>query len=114
VWDTEELYDLNKDPDEMVNLINDPAYLDRKVALRHALFAQLADTRGRHAVPYTEKTSAGVSYRDENGTRAADFPPEFYTAPNLPSKMNGLFPDSAAKVEADSKGEAYRPGRTAH
>jgi arylsulfatase A-like enzyme len=114
VWDTEELYDLNKDPDEMVNLINDPAYLDRKVALRHALFAQLADTRGRHAVPYTEKTSAGVSYRDENGTRAADFPPEFYTAPNLPSKMNGIFPDTAAKVEADSKGEAYRPGRTAH
>ena len=114
VWDTEELYDLNKDPDEMVNLINDPAYLDRKVALRHALFAQLADTKGRHAVPYTEKTSAGVSYRDENGTRAADFPPEFYTAPNLPSKMNGLVPDSAAKVEADSKGEAYRPGRTAH
>jgi arylsulfatase A-like enzyme len=114
VWDTEELYDLSKDPDEMTNLINDPAYLDRKNVLRHALFEQLANSKGKHVVPYTEKTSAGVVYRDQNGMRAADFPPEWYTAPNLPSKMNGLFPDTAEKLEADRKGEAYRPARPAH
>jgi len=114
IWDTEELYDLSKDPDEMTNLINDPTYLDRKNALRHALFAQLGNSQGKHVVPYTEKTSAGVVYRDKNGTHAADFPPEWYTAPNLPSKMNGLFPDTAAKLEADKKGESYRPSRPAH
>ena len=114
IWDTEELYDLSKDPDEMTNLINDPTYLDRKNALRHALFAQLGTSQGKHVVPYTEKTSAGVVYRDKNGTHAADFPPEWYTAPNLPSKMNGLFPDTAAKLEADKKGESYRPSRPAH
>ena len=98
----------------MTNLINDPTYLDRKNALRHALFAQLGNSQGKHVVPYTEKTSAGVVYRDKNGTHAADFPPEWYTAPNLPSKMNGLFPDTAAKLEADKKGESYRPSRPAH
>jgi hypothetical protein len=65
-------------------------------------------------VPYTEKTSSGVVHRDQNGSRAADFPPEWYVAPNLPSKMNGIFPDTAAKAEADKDGEAYRPNRSAH
>ena len=48
VWDTEELYDLSKDPDEMNNLIDDPAYFDRKLVLRHALFEQLSNSRGQH------------------------------------------------------------------
>lgn len=59
VYDTDELYDLAKDPDEMVNLINDSAYLDRKIELRKALYQQLADRKGRHVIPYGMRTSIG-------------------------------------------------------
>jgi arylsulfatase A-like enzyme len=111
VWDTEELYDLAHDPEEMHNLIDDPAWLDRKIALRKALFAQLADRRGSHSVPFTEKTSSGLVLRDQNGVHAADFPAEWYVKPNLPGKMNGLFPDSKPKLEADRAGRLYHPPR---
>lgn len=111
VWDTEELYDLTRDPDEMHNLIDDPAYFDRKLVLRHALFEQLANRRGQHVVPYTEKTSSGLVHRDVNGTHAADFPPQWYVQPNLPGKMNDLFPDTPAKAAADKSGQAYIPDR---
>ena len=112
VWDTEELYDLSKDPDEMNNLVDDPAYFDRKLVLRHALFEQLANNKGQHVVPYTEKTSSGLVNRDANGTRAADFPPQWYVQPNLPTRMNNLFPDTPAKAAADKAGRPYTPDRT--
>lgn len=41
--------------------------------------------------------------------KAADFPNDWYIEPNLPSKMNGLFPDSPAKVQADAEKRFYRP-----
>jgi arylsulfatase A-like enzyme len=96
VWDTEELYDLSKDPDELVNLIDDPAYRESRIALRHALFQQMANGEGRHVVPYTEKTSRGLSDRNASGPRAADFPPERYVAPNRPDRMKDLFPERPA------------------
>lgn len=111
VWDIEELYDLNKDPDEMRNLINDPAYLQTKIELRHGLFSQLANKGKDHVVPFTEKTSSGLVNRDEAGPRAADFPADWYVKPNQPGKMNGLFPDSEAKAKADAEGRAYIPQR---
>jgi arylsulfatase A-like enzyme len=111
VWDTDELYDLSSDPDEMHNLINDPAYLGRKLALRHALFEQLANSQGQHGVPYTEKTSSGLVHRNANGPRAADFPSEWYVQPNLPGKMNDIYPDTPAKAEAEKEGKTYFPNR---
>ena len=111
VWDTEELYDLSRDPDEMDNLIDDAGYFDRKLALRHALFAQLANTGGKHVVPYTEKTSSGLVHRDVHGTHAADFPAEWYVQPNLPTKMNDLFPDTHGKAAAEKAGKPYFPDR---
>ncbi|WP_211101450.1 sulfatase [Niveispirillum sp. SYP-B3756] len=111
VWDIEELYDLNKDPDEMHNLIDDPAYLQTKIELRHSLFTQLTNKGNDHVVPFTEKTSSGLVNRDQSGRRAADFPANWYVKPNLPTKMNGLFPDSEAKAKADAEGRAYFPQR---
>lgn len=111
VWDIEELYDLNKDPDEMHNLINDPAYMQTKIELRRALFTQLTNKRNDHVVPFTEKTSSGLVNRDQAGPRAADFPANWYVKPNLPTKMNDLFPDSEAKAKADAEGRAYFPQR---
>jgi arylsulfatase A-like enzyme len=111
VCDTEELYDLGRDPDEMNNLIDDAAYLDRKIVLRKALFDQLANKDGRHVVPYTQKTSSGLVNRDVDGTHAADFPPQWYVKPNLPTKMNNLFPDSPARRDADVAGKTFIPQR---
>ena len=109
VWDLEELYDLKTDPYEMHNLIEDPAWLDTKITLRKALFDQLGNSKGEHVVPYTRKTSSGLVHRKIDGTRAADFPADWYVKPNLPSKMNDLFADTPAKQKADAAGKAYRP-----
>ena len=84
VWDLEELYDLAKDPDEMNNLINDPAYAANRIELRRALYAALANGEGRHAVPFTERSGAGLTLRDRDGPKAAEFPPEWLAAPNRP------------------------------
>ena len=96
----------------MHNLIDDAGYFDRKLALRHALFAQLANTSGKHVVPYTEKTSSGLVHRNVDGTRAADFPANWYVQPNLPSKMNTLFPETPANAAATASGRSYHPSRT--
>ncbi len=108
VWDLEELYDLAKDPDEMNNLIDDPAHLATKIDLRRRLFAKMANGKGEHVVPYTQRYSAGLVQRDKDGAKAAQFPPQWLIAPNEPGRMNGIFPDSPEKAAADKAGQAYR------
>jgi hypothetical protein len=109
VYDLEELYDLDSDPDEMHNLIDDPSRLETKIALRKALFEQLADAQGRHAVPYTERFSRGVVRRDRDGTGAAPFPAEWLVEPNRPDRFDDMFPDSEAKLKAEREGKPYFP-----
>jgi arylsulfatase A-like enzyme len=46
IWDTNEFYDLKNDPDEMHNLIADPAYQDTIKALNHELYNWLESTGG--------------------------------------------------------------------
>ena len=94
VWDMEELYDLRSDPGETNNLIGDPLYYNKKVELRAALYRQLADSRGRHAIAYGERNGTGIIQRDANGTRAADFPESWYVFPNLPDRAQGMFPET--------------------
>lgn len=111
VWDLEELYDLEKDPLEMNNLIDDPAYLERKVDLRKRLFAALANNKGQHVVPFTERTSRGQVFRNLNGAEAADFPAEWLRKGDAPDIMHGLFPDTREKVDAEAAGRRYFPPR---
>lgn len=47
VWDTEELFDLQSDPQEQNNLIEDPELLGVKVDLRQQSYASLTDQQGR-------------------------------------------------------------------
>ncbi|HET6680853.1 MAG TPA: sulfatase [Gemmatimonadaceae bacterium] len=46
VWDLSELYDLEADPDERVNLVAVPAQAERVLAMRHRLFDLLEATGG--------------------------------------------------------------------
>jgi len=109
IYDLEELYDLANDPDEMHNLIEDPAWLETKIALRKALFGLLADSDGRHAVPFTERFSRGVVRRDRDGTGAASFPDDWLVEPNRPDRFDDMFPDSEAKEKAHREGRPFFP-----
>jgi arylsulfatase A-like enzyme len=113
VWDIEELYDLEQDPEEMHNLIDDPKYVRTKIDLRHRLFAALASSNGQHVVPYTERRSEGAVYRKQNGPGAAPFPPQWLKAPNDTNRMLGIFPDTPEKLEAQRTGKPYAPNRDA-
>ncbi|WNC73069.1 sulfatase [Thalassotalea psychrophila] len=77
IWDTEELYDLENDPREMKNLINDEKYLAVVVEMRKKLFDRLANNQGEHTVPFTEKFSSGAVYREGSRSKAAEFPEQW-------------------------------------
>ena len=104
VWDTDELYDLKTDPDEMRNLVNEPGWAAKKQELRLALYEQLADRNGRHVIPYGARLSIGAVRRDIDGKRAADFPAEWYVKPNPSDWLDPIMPDSPAKLKAQAEG----------
>ena len=109
VYDTDELYDLSKDPDEMTNLVDDPHYLQAKIDLRKALFDQLANTQGKHVIPYTQRLSIGSVRRNVNGTGAAPFPDKWRVEPNRFDRFEDIVPDSPAKEKAREAGKALLP-----
>ncbi len=110
VWDTEELYDLSTDPDEMHNLIDEPSWLQTKIEMRRKLFAGLANSKGEHLVPYTQRYSSGIVWRNEQGAEAAPFPDNWLKAPNRPDKLSGALPDSLAKLGVSEAGKGPRDG----
>lgn len=109
IYDLEELYDLASDPDEMRNLINDPAYLDDKIELRQALYDGLADNQQRNVIPYSQRRASGSVRRMQGGPRAADFPETWYVEPNRLDRLDDILPDSQAKQEAHNRGEPFAP-----
>ena len=92
IWDTDELYDMKNDPQEMNNLIDDPRYLNVKVKLRKALFARLAED-GEHAVPYTKKWSSGAVFRQVERSKAAEFPDAWLRKGNEKDLEKFFIPD---------------------
>ena len=80
VWDTDELYDLNADPQERNNLIADPAHADRVAKMNAALFKALQDSDGMH-MPLLEDRGTKFLHRKGDGGRAVDFPGRFYETP---------------------------------
>lgn len=73
IWDTDELYDIKNDPQEMHNLIDDRRYLNVKLELRKALYQRLEEG-GEHSVPYTKQFSTGAVFRQGDRSKAAEFP----------------------------------------
>ena len=77
VWDTDELYDLQNDPLETRNLIRDPSHRDSVTRLNAELFKTLRETGGMY-IPLAPDGGNPQNLRRRDGSRAADFPPDFY------------------------------------
>jgi N-acetylglucosamine-6-sulfatase len=77
VWDTDELYDLQNDPLETRNLIQDPSHRDSVTRLNAELFKTLRETGGMY-IPLAPDGGNPQNLRRRDGSRAADFPPDFY------------------------------------
>jgi N-acetylglucosamine-6-sulfatase len=75
VWDIDELYDLQLDPDEQHNLIFASEHQQRIKQMRADLHEMLAKADANR-VPFSHKRSMGANLRSESGSRAAEFPPQ--------------------------------------
>lgn len=93
----------------MRNLVDDPAYVGAKVALRKALYDQLADRTGRHVIPYTQRTSIGAVRRNRQGTGAAPFLDKWLVEPNRLDRMDDMIPDGKWKEDAHRAGRPFFP-----
>lgn len=77
IWDTDELYDLQADPEETRNLIRDPVQQERVKAMNQRLFDSLAQTGGT-TMPLLRDLSETFPLRKPDGSQQAEFPGEFF------------------------------------
>ncbi len=77
VWDLDEFYDLENDPDEQHNLIYDPQYQPLIAEYRRDLNQRLEEAQANR-VPFTAKRGLGAHYRLQSGSHGNDFPEKFY------------------------------------
>ncbi|MEZ5399877.1 MAG: sulfatase [Bryobacteraceae bacterium] len=80
IWDVDELYDLEKDPEEMYNLIFSAEHQRIASRMRSELFATLERTSGMQ-IPLFPDTNFVSNRRSPNASHAADFDSELYKTP---------------------------------
>lgn len=80
VWDSDELYDLQKDPEEMKNLIRDPAHAKVAAAMTQRLFEQLRQSNGLK-IPLLPDRGRQFYYRHLQRAPQGGFPKWFYETP---------------------------------
>ena len=73
VWDHDELYDLQDDPEELQNLIHSEAHQSLVREMRQRLHEKLADTDGLQ-IPLGRKLNHGSGLRSAVGSERAEFP----------------------------------------
>lgn len=75
LWDTDELYDLQADPEEMVNLIHDPKNKKIVSEMENRLY-QMLDEAGGMVIPINQPRGnpSNLRYRERGGDHASDFP----------------------------------------
>jgi N-acetylglucosamine-6-sulfatase len=80
IWDLNELYDIREDPYETNNLINDPKHANTVKEMNARLFEILEKTDGMSMPLYPDR-GGSQQLRNPNGSKAAEFPPDFVKAP---------------------------------
>ncbi len=73
IWDTDELYDLQEDPNETNNLIHQATQQSTAKKLNKDLFDILQQTNGM-SIPLYEDRGQRNDLRSKKGTKAAEFP----------------------------------------
>ncbi len=81
VWDVDELYDLQADPKERRNLIDEPDKQELVKKLNQRLFEILKETGGDH-VPLPPDRGTKFLHRRQGGSANAPFPKQFHRAPD--------------------------------
>jgi N-acetylglucosamine-6-sulfatase len=99
VWDLEQLFDLQSDPQEMHNLIHQPEHLERIVAMRHRLYEIQTNSRDENEIPYNVRQSEGSVLRHQSAPQAAPFPPSWLRGDHPADKYYGLIPDGPQKQQ---------------
>ncbi len=77
VWDTEELFDLQNDPAELHNLIQEPAHQARKVDMRARLYRALSTAAKRPSIPFTSRYNQGAVFWTPEKNAATTFSPHW-------------------------------------
>ncbi len=77
LWDRDELYDLENDPEEMNNLIDVPRHADRVRAMNTTLWSLLHHTDG-HEIPLLEDRGPVFPWRHPDHSKQAPFPAEYF------------------------------------
>ena len=103
VWDTDELYDMQNDPEETTNLINRPEHAKLVRELDTRLFNELERTGGMNIPLYPGMNSARL--RNAETSRGHDFPEWFYRDPSGDAKSRNAPRDAAVKAPKKAAGE---------
>lgn len=85
IWDIDELYDLQKDPKEMKNLIFSAPHAGVIREMNQRLFATLRDTQGM-SIPLYADSGGQNRLRNPDAQHAADFDPALYLPPVKPGQ----------------------------
>jgi N-acetylglucosamine-6-sulfatase len=84
IWDVDELYDLQNDPQEMQNLIYDPQHVQIANRMRNQLFAALEKTQGMQ-IPLFPDRGGQSNLRNPGKSHAVDYPAPLYRPPARPN-----------------------------
>ena len=80
IWDTDELYDMEADPDERRNLIRSPTHQDVVAAMNNRMFQMLRDSGGMN-MPIKQDRGRQFYYRHAERAKPGAFPEWFYEKP---------------------------------
>lgn len=80
IWDVDELFDLETDPNEKTNLINDPEHADTVKRLNELLF-DLLEESGGNQMRIERDRGTKFLHRRKGGSSSAEYPNWFYRKP---------------------------------
>lgn len=77
LWDRDELYDLQSDPEELNNLIDSPEHQDRAKTLNEQLWTMMSESNGME-MPLLEDRGNTYPWRHPEKSNSATYPKEYF------------------------------------